>query len=52
MLEAPLSASVPPEMPMLVALAKVVATVRLPPVMASRSSPLMARLLIVSVPDR
>ena len=50
--EAPFSASVPPEMPMLVALAKALATVRLPPLTASTSSPLMARLLIVLVPVR
>jgi hypothetical protein len=50
--EAPFSVSVPPEMPVLVALANVLATLRLPPVTTRRSSPLMARLLIVLVPER
>ena len=52
MLETPFSVSVPAVMLTPAALLNVVATVRLPPVTARRSSPVMDRLLTVSVPER
>ena len=52
MLEAPFSVSVPAEMLVAAAALNALATVRLPPVTASMSSPRTERLLIVFVPDR
>ena len=52
MLETPFSVSVPPETLVAAAALNELATVRLPPVTASMSSPRIERLLIVFVPER
>jgi hypothetical protein len=52
MLDTPFSVSVPPERLVAAPAPNELATVRLPPVTASMSSPMIARLLIVFVPER
>ena len=52
MLDTPFSVSVPPEMLVAAPAPNELATVRLPPVTASMSSPTIDRLLIVFVPER